>query len=191
MKNELFKLFSSIPSLNKEEVKAIVDDITVCVYKKGTILLNEGEICKECYAVLKGCIRKYYLIDGEEKTTSFFTEGDAVVSFANYRSQTPSKHYLVCVEDTTLTVSTPQKEQEMYEKYPKLKEISHTMVEQNSGKTQEEFAAFITSSPEKRYLNLLETRPSLLNRVPQHQIASYLGITPESLSRIRKRISSK
>jgi hypothetical protein len=64
-------------------------------------------------------------------------------------------------------------------------------MEKNAGKAQEEHSLFIISSPEERYLNLLENRPKLLNRVPQHQIASYLVIKPESLSRIRKRIVSK
>ena len=79
----------------------------------------------------------------------------------------------------------------MYKRFPKLEAIAGTMMELNSGMAQEELASFITSSPEERYMNLLENRSDLLNRVPQHQIASYLGMKPESLSRIRKRIVSK
>jgi len=178
-------------SLSEAEAKEIVENINIQTFKKGSILLQEGEISKKCYSVLKGCVREYYIIDGEEKTTAFFTEGQEVVSFTSYTNQTPSKHYLSCIEESTLTVSTPEKEKEMYRKYPKLEAITRTMIEINSGKTQEKLASFITSSPEERYMNLLENRSDLLNRVPQHQIASYLGITPESLSRIRKRIVSK
>lgn len=191
MKNELIKMLSSMPSLSELEATEIVDNIIILTYKKGTVLLKEGVISKECYSVLKGCVREYYIIDGEEKTTAFFTEGQEVVSFTSYTNQTPSKHYLSCVEETTLTVSTPEKEKEMYKRFPKLEAITRTMMELNSGKAQEEMATFIISSPEERYINLIKNRSELLNRVPQHQIASFLGIKPESLSRLRKRIVSK
>jgi len=180
-----------MPSLSEAEAKEIVENINIQTFKKGSILLQEGEISKKCYSVLKGCVREYYIIDDQEKTTAFFTEGQEVVSFTSYTNQTPSKHYLSCVEETTLTVSTPEKEKEMYKRFPKLEAITRTMMELNSGKAQEEMANFITSSPEERYINLIKNRPELLNRVPQHQIASFLGIKPESLSRLRKRIVSK
>ena len=191
MEDELSDLFSKFPSLNKDEIKAISENIIIRSVKKGTILLKEGTISKECYSVLKGCIRKYYIKDGEEKTTAFFTEGDAVASFSSYINQTPSNHYLVCTEDCSLTVGTKGKDAEMCLKFPKLEPIIRSEMEKNAGKAQEEHSLLIISSPEERYLNLLENRPKLLNRVPQHQIASYLGIKPESLSRIRKRIVSK
>ena len=79
----------------------------------------------------------------------------------------------------------------MIAEFPELEPIIRSEMEKNAGDAQDEMAAFITSSPEERYRNLLENRPELLNRVPLHQIASYLGMKPESLSRIRKRIVSK
>jgi len=191
MADELQNLFSKFPSLSEQEVKAISESIVVRSYNKGTILLKEGEISKECYSVLKGCVRKYYIKDGDEKTTAFFTEGEAVASFSSYINQIPSKHYLVCAEDCSLTVGTKGKDAEMCLKFPVLESIIRSEMEKNAGKAQEEHSLFIISSPEERYLNLLENRRTLLNRVPQHQIASYLGVKPESLSRIRKRIVSK
>jgi CRP-like cAMP-binding protein len=140
---------------------------------------------------LKGCVRQFVIIDGEEKTTVFFTEEQAVAFFSNHAEQRASKYYLSCVEDSTLIVGNLDLEQEMYQKFPKLAPITRAITEKDYGKTQEILASFITSSPEERYVNLLKTRPELLQRVPQHQIASYLGMTPESLSRIRKRVSEK
>jgi CRP-like cAMP-binding protein len=191
MEDELLTLFLKFPSLTKEEVKAISENIIVRAVKKGTVLLKEGAVSKECYSVLKGCIRQYYIKEGDEKTTAFYTEGQSVSSFTSYINQTPSKHYLICVEDCSVTVGTKEKELQMITKFPKLAPIIRSEMEKNAGIAQEEMASFITSSPEERYLNLLENRPKLLNRVPQHQIASYLGMKPESLSRIRKRIVSK
>lgn len=191
MDDELLDLFSEFPSLNEEEVKAISENVVVRSFKKGTILLQEGQISKECYSVLKGCIRQYYIIDGNEKTTAFFVESEAVASFSSYVNQIPSKHYLVCVEDCSLTVGSKEKEAEMISKFPKLEPIIRSEMEKNAAKAQEEHSFFIISSPEERYINLIKNKPELLNRVPQHQIASFLGIKPESLSRLRKRILTK
>lgn len=191
MHSKLLDYLSKFKVFNEKEMAAIVEKIPIKTFKKGAVLLKEGEISTQCYFVLEGCVRQYYLMDGEEKTTAFFTERQAVNSFSSYIDQVPSKHYLVCVEDTTLVIGNMEQEQEMYAKYPKLESLSRVLVEQDYGQTQEEFATFITSSPEERYRNLLKKRPELLQRVPQHQIASYLGVTPESLSRIRKRIALK
>jgi CRP-like cAMP-binding protein len=191
MKNELVDYFLKHTSLAREEITAIVDQLTITSYREGTMLLCEGEYSHACYYILKGCIRQYILEDGKEKTTAFFTENQAVVSFQTYAQQKPSSHYWVCNEDVTAIVGDPRNEQEMYQQFPKLESVTRLFIEQDFGRTQEEFANFVTSSPEKRYLDLLEDRPELLQRVPQHQIASYLGVTPESLSRIRKRLMAK
>ena len=191
MDESLLGLFKQFPSLSKEEVMAIASNINTREVKKGTILLREGAISRECYTVLKGCLRKYYIKNGEEKTTAFFTEGQPVASFSSYINQTPADHFLVCVEDCLLAVGTKEKEDEMIRQFPKLEGIIRSEMEKNSGKAQEEMASFITSSPEERYINLMNTRADLFNRVPQHQIASYLGIKAESLSRLRKRLQQK
>jgi len=191
MNEILLKYLGKFGSLTNQEVKDIADNLIVQTFKKGTILLHEGEIATKCYFILKGCIRQYHLTDGEEKTTAFFTEEQAVVSFSSASQQIPATHYWACVEDTVAMVGYLDREQEMYKKFPKLALITRELMEQDFGKTQESFATFIASSPEERYELLLKNRPDLLQRAPQHQIASYLGIKPESLSRIRKRISLK
>lgn len=190
-KQELIKFIKNFDTLTDEEAQLIVDNTNVQAFKKGTLLLQEGQVAKYCYLVLKGCVREYYLVDGIEKSTAFFTEGQPVTSFTSFSNQTPSKHYLVCAEDCILTLGTQETIDDMSSKIPGLESIILQEVEKTTGQAQDEFAAFVISSPEERYLNLLETRPDLLNRIPQHQIASYLGITPESLSRIKKRIVSK
>ena len=191
MKNALRKMLEGFGRLTQEEIDTIVDSANVQTFKKGTVLLREGEVSKECYSVLSGCVREYYMVDGEEKTTAFFTEGQAVNSFTSFTNNTASKHYLVCAEDCILTIGNEQLEEEMCQRIPRLESIIRQEVEKASGRAQDDFAFFITSSPEERYLKLLDTRPHILQRMPQHQIASYLGIKPESLSRIRKRIFSK
>ncbi len=187
MENEIVKYLAKYIPITlelEEEINKI--DFVRC-YKKGTVLLREGKISNECYFILKGFLRSYYLKDGEERTTEFYTEEQVAIPSA-YGKKTPSEHYLECVEDTIAGVGTPELELEMYGKFPQIESLNRALGEAMMAKYQDTFAEFKMASPEERYLNLLKTRPGLIQRVPQHQIASYLGITPESLSRIRKRI---
>ena len=189
MDKDLAVFLDSFEILSADDKQVIGEHLLIREYEKGKVLLSEGEISARCFFSLKGCVRQYYLMDGEEKTTAFFTERQPVTSYMSYIDQTPSKHFFVCAEDIKVIEGNLEKEQEMYTRFPKLLTITRAMMEKDFGKTQEDFAAFVTSSPEQRYLNLLENNPQLLRRVPQHQIASYVGVTPESLSRIRKRIA--
>lgn len=191
MRTELLDFVSKFGLLTPAEAAEIARHIPVRAVKKGTYLLREGEVAQACYFVLKGCVRQYRLLDGIEKTTAFFTEEQAVVDFNSYANQVPSRFYMVCTEDCLLIEGSPNQEQAMYNQFPKLVAITRDMMEQNLGQMQDEFATFTTLSPEERYRHLQEHRPGLLQRVLQHQIASYLGVTPESLSRIRKRLLTK
>lgn len=185
MENELVNYISRYTTLNDEEINA-VKQIPICTFKKGTILLKEGETPKECYFNIKGLVRQYYLIDGEEKTTFFYTEEYGIGA-----PMIPSKYYLVCEEDTILTVSPYDAQEDFFKRFPKFEYICRAISSEYFENYEDLLASYIIKSPEKRYLNLIKERPSLIERVPQYQLASYLGITPESLSRIRKRILLK
>jgi CRP-like cAMP-binding protein len=177
--------------LSDLEVQGILDNIRIKVFKKGQMVLREGQIANLCYFILKGCVRQFYLIDGVEKTTHFYTEGQPVTPYQGTHKRNPSRYYLQAVEETITTIGTPEAEAQLFSLFPRFEQIARIATEEELGKSQENMAAFITSSPEDRYRHLLHTRPDLLERVPQYQLASYLGVTPESLSRIRKRIQAK
>ncbi|MFK5982894.1 MAG: Crp/Fnr family transcriptional regulator [Flavobacteriaceae bacterium] len=189
--NEFRAFISNFPFLNADETEIIVENTLLREFRKGSTLLKAGSISKECYAVIRGCVREFYIKDGLEKTTAFFTEGQSVNSFSSYTSQVPSKHYLECSEDCLLTVGNQSLVDQMCERIPRLTEFIKNEVEKDAGALQERMASFMTSSPEERFSDLMENNPDLMNRVPQHQIASYLGVTPESLSRIKKRAYRK
>jgi CRP-like cAMP-binding protein len=191
MDNRLLKLFSNIAPLEDEEIAAIDATMTVHNYYKGTLLLKEGQISTEAYFVLEGIVRQYYVIDGEEKTSDFFTDEQWVISIQAINHFTPSTHYLECATDCTILVGNSAKGEELYQKFPKLGTISRKLMEKIFSDQQEKIAAFTINTPEIRYQNLVKSRPDLFQRVPQYQIASYIGVTPESLSRIRKRIINK
>jgi len=186
----LVDYMAEIAPMSDAEFDQIFELINIRSRQKGKVLLQEGQIGNTCYFVLRGCVRQYYLIDGVEKTTSFFTEGMPVNSTVTFENK-PSKFYLACNEDCVLIEGRPEDEQIFMEKMPRMEMLNRIGVEMELQKSQEKLADYILSSPEERYLNLLETRPDLLDRVPQYQLASYLGVTPESLSRIRKRIMAK
>jgi len=190
MQDLLFDFISKYISLTEDEKKAIVSLAMFRSVKKGTTLLKEGEKSKDGYFVLKGCIRTYYMINGEEKTTAFYTEMEALTPNCVI-NKAPSEYYISCVSDTILLVSNPDMETEMFNRFPKFETLCRILAEEFLAKQQVNFDEFKTSSPEQRYLNLLEKRPDLIQRVPQHQLASYLGIKPQSLSRLRARILDK
>jgi CRP-like cAMP-binding protein len=187
MQHELFAYLARYMTLTDGEKQAIIDLDIFKAYKKGTVLLHEGQRSEDEYFVMKGCLRSYYIIDGEEKTTAFYTELESLAPQCAVMKE-PSKYYVACVEDSTLIVSNPSMEHIIFEKFPRFQTLCLLLSEELLAKHQATLDDFKTSSPEQRYLNLLQTRPDLLQRVPQHQLASYLGITPQSLSRIRKRL---
>lgn len=190
MHDILFDFLSQYVPLGEEEKAAIVALDIFRSVKKGTTLLAAGQLSKDSYFVLKGCIRTYYVIDGEEKTTAFYTEMDAFSPPCAVH-HTPSELYVSCVEDSIVTVTNDDMEAEINGKFPKFETLCRKLSEALLAKERIDFDAFKTSSPEQRYLNLLQNRPDLILRVPQHQLASYLGIQPQSLSRLRARILEK
>ncbi|MBN8650598.1 MAG: Crp/Fnr family transcriptional regulator [Cytophagales bacterium] len=190
MKKILFDFISKYISLTDDE-KNVIDSLDIFrSVKKGVTLLEEGQKSKESYFVLKGCIRTYYILEGKEKTTAFYTEMEALTPPCVI-SKTPSDYYVSCTEDSILAVSNSDMEVEVNSKFPKFEIMCRILSEELLAKQRIDFDEFKTSSPEQRYLNLLQKRPDLIQRVPQHQLASYLGIKPQSLSRLRARIIEK
>ncbi len=190
MKNVLCDFIEQFVPLNEDEKNAILRLDLIRSLRKGSILLKEGKRSSESYFVLKGCLRVYFIIDGEEKTTEFYTELEGYTPPC-VLNNLPSELYVSCVEDSIIAASKPDMAEEVFKKFPKFETICRKVSEKIIVKNQTNFADFKTSSPEERYLNLLKNRPDLIQRVPQYQLASYLGIKPESLSRLRARIVSK
>jgi CRP-like cAMP-binding protein len=190
MQDLLFDFISKYISLTEDEKNTILSLDMFRFVKKGTTLLKEGQMSKDGYFVLKGCIRTYYIIDSEEKTTAFYTEMEGLTPHC-VMSKTPSEFFISCVEDCILTVCNPDAEIEIFSKFPRFETLCRILSEELLAKQRIDFDEFKTSSPEQRYLNLLQKRPDLIQRVPQSQLASYLGIKPQSLSRLRARVLEK
>jgi CRP-like cAMP-binding protein len=190
-KDSLIQFISQFGKFTEEEITAIVENTQLEIFKKGTTILSEGQICTKCFFVIEGCLRQYKIVNGEEKTTAFFCEGEAAVQYSSYLEKRPSKYYLSTIENSILTTGTRTAEKELHKKHPKLENLIPTLMPVDYNKSQEHIELLSHNSPEERYQTILKTQPHLLNRVPLHLIASYIGVTPESLSRIRKRILNK
>ena len=190
MQDILFDFISKYISLTNAEKSVLLSLDIFRSLKKGTTLLEQGQKSKDSYFVLKGCIRVFYVIDGEEKTTAFYTELDALTPHCVI-SKAPSEYFIRCVEDSIILITNTDMTVEVNSKFPKFDAMCRMLSEELLAKRQMDFDEFKTSSPEQRYLNLLQKRPDLIQRVPQHQLASYLGIKPQSLSRLRARILKK
>jgi len=185
--NLLVDYFSQYISISEEKLKIIENEDIIREYKKNDILLKEGQVAKECFLVLKGCVKRYYLDEGEERIMEFYTENDPI-SPVSYTTKEPSKYYLSCVEPSLISSGNEERTQRFIQNFPEFVPIFIKIGDSLSAKKQVFLDDYKNLSPEDRYQKLVDTRPDLINRVPQYMIASYLGIKPESLSRIRKRI---
>ncbi len=189
MKELLVDYMKEYSDLDEGTLMDLVKDVPIKTFKKGELLIKQGEIPKECFFVLKGIARKFGIDeDGNEVTYNFSSEYDSIVIFYENDSNKLSPYSVMCVEDCVMVVGQLDVELEMYEENPELEMMTRLMIQDQLDDVQSQLAAFIRMTPEKRVQNVMDTRPELLDRVPQHQLASYLGMTPESLSRIKRRL---
>lgn len=187
MSQELIDFLSQFPEFSEEDIQGIATNLPVKIYKKGEYMIEEGGKNEFCYFILSGCARQYELLDGEEKTVGFYTEHEAVL-IADVDENGASKTYVEALEKVVTIRGRSDNSSNMFGKFPQLQNVVMKLMEEMLSKTKLDFNFFVGSTPEEKYKKLMETRPDLFNRVPQHQIASFLGMKPETLSRIKKRV---
>jgi CRP-like cAMP-binding protein len=156
---------------------------------KNEHFLRAGEVCTHLAFINLGCLRYYYLKDGEEFNGQFFFEGAWVGEYKSFLTGQPAVQYFNALEDTELLVMHRSDLEQLYVDLPKFERFGRVLAENVVIGSQHRTASLLFETPEERYLKLLKDRPKVMERVPLHHIASYLGIKPESLSRIRKRIA--
>ncbi len=156
------------------------------------VLLHEGDVSKKAYLIEKGCIRAWFNSKGKDVTFQFFFENEAVSSIESFKRNTASLYSLETVEPTILywisKADWQTVQAEMNADAETREQLLNITLDRQLN-YMNHFMSFIKYSPKERYLQLLKEKPHIIRRVPQHYIASYLGITPVSLSRIRNAIS--
>ena len=152
-----------------------------------TVLLKEGQVSERMFYIEKGCMRLSFNKDGKDITFQFFFEGEGVSSAESFRGNEPSMFSIETIEPCTVHTLNKKDYMTMIERSPLIKDELEEQTFQRLMYYQKLFLSRIKNSPEERYKELLEQSPHILQRVPQHYIASFLGITSVSLSRIRSR----
>ncbi|TDW48630.1 CRP-like cAMP-binding protein [Flavobacterium sp. 270] len=168
-----------IPYFNKLEIPA------------RTVLLNEGEISERIFFIEKGCIRCWFNKDGKDLTLQFFLEDGMVASIESFRKKIPSPVTIETIEPSVLWY-VDKKDMDVILKelieIPELRNKFIDMIFERTFDYMKHFVSFIRDTPEQRYLNLLKENPQIIKRIPQHYIASFLGITSVHLSRIKNKL---
>ncbi|MCU0417672.1 MAG: Crp/Fnr family transcriptional regulator [Cytophagaceae bacterium] len=184
----LDKIHSFIESLDHETLSALQNISIEKSYPKGYFLLKQNEICDKSYWIKNGVARKYYLNDGKEITTELYFDNDLAVSFDSYTLQHPSRECIETVTNVTVSIIPYQKFQEAKSNYPALLTLDLMLAEYYAMWLENRLFQFYTQSATERYLDILHKSPHIIQSIPLSVIASYLGISLETLSRIRARI---
>jgi CRP-like cAMP-binding protein len=159
-------------------------------FPKNKTLLAEGEVSGHAYVVKSGCVRLWQNQAGNDISVKFFLPGELCASLESLYRQTPSKYILETISPTKLQIFDKDEMQKRAQESPRFREYSSAVMVHCLVDYQDLFSNRISHPPEERYRLLLSEEPEVLDHVPLHYIASYLGITPVSLSRIRKKLAS-
>lgn len=186
---QLKKYINQFVSFSEEEWQMHQAMLTRRFLKRGEFLLRAGEVCDHITFINKGVFRNYMIIDDEEVTSNFAFEGNYVTEYTSFVSRQPATDSIVAMEDAEILQMAYNQLQVVYEKAPVWQKFGRLMAEYILTFISSRNKSLLFNSPEDRYLILMKERPKVIERIPQHYIASYLGIKPESLSRIRKRLA--
>jgi CRP-like cAMP-binding protein len=191
MTNKAFEVYSDFPFFFEEELAKIFQAHEKVVFQKGDLILEEGKTANEYYILEKGLARSFVTdFNGNDVTTHFFVENEIVIEVSSLFQRIPTQENIVCITDCELLKIDFDTFQELYHKIQNLSEWGRAWMSQELFAYKQRSVEMFTLSATKRYLNLLEQKPQVVQFAPLKQIASYLGITDTSLSRIRKEIVS-
>ena len=188
----LKNVINMICPMAQEDLDLLPPTAVSITIKKKTNLLSQGEVCNHIYFLTEGFFRMFYVdLEGNEINTRFTSENNFMVDFQSFLTQKPSGYYWQAMQDATLLAFRFTEVQALYKSSAAWQKFGRLMAERVYLQLNERVEMLQFMSPEQRYVHLLNTRPELFNQISQFQMASYLGIKPESLSRLRKRLLYK
>lgn len=188
MYSAIAQFLNQFVDFNDKQLKAFKEKIEIKDFKKGDILLSEGQRCDFIAFINTGAFRYYNFKEGKEYNGEFFFENSFFTDYISYLTDKKSKAYLQAIEDSTILILKKNDIFDFYKTEPKFVNFGRLMAENNFIKVTSKNKDILLMSFDERYKKLVRERPEVIQRVPQYMIASYLGITPEALSRIRKRL---
>ena len=182
------KLEQFIATLDKQALQAVEGVSVEKTFEKGDFLLKQGDICKFSFTIIDGVARKFYNGEKKEITTEFYFADDVALSFNSYLLQKPSEEVIECVTDLRVKCISRDNFQKIKQSFPKLVEYDLLFTEMYAAWLEERFFDFNVLSATERYIKLIQMSPKYFHQIKLTHIASYLGISLETLSRIRSRI---
>lgn len=185
MKSALAKFFEQYGKISEEGIQELNSKLIPQSVRKGEVLLTYGQICKDIYFVTKGCLRLYYIADGVETTVWFSFEKNSAIELSSFLSGDPTEYFIEAIEDTEIQLLHKSELHKLYKSYPEMERIMRSFWEDVILNLLQRFMALQKNTAEDRYRNLL-TKTNYLQRIPQKYLASYIGVTPTSLSRIKR-----
>jgi CRP-like cAMP-binding protein len=180
-----------IPAMQEEEWHTIQEKFTVQQLKRNELLTRNGEVCQKVSFIRKGLLRMFYIVDGKEISTAFARQNEYLAQYDSFLTRTPSAGNIDALEDCELINLSYDDIQNLYQSFPVFERFGRKVAEMLFIMISSQTNRLLTLTPEERYQQLQEEQSYILQRVPQYMIASYIGITPEHLSRLRKRLVTK
>ncbi|NMM50682.1 Crp/Fnr family transcriptional regulator [Marinigracilibium pacificum] len=186
-KAEIINFISQNHSLLSTECKNEFTNITKSISgEKGTTLVKDGQLSDKIYYLIDGCARAFYIKDGRDISDWFAFENEFICSINSFFQNIPSPHYIELLENSTLLEISRDDIDKLSNKYPDFDGLTKVIITKTMLQLQERISSIQFQSAEQRYNNMLTIRPNITQRIPLTHIASYIGITLETLSRIRK-----
>jgi len=190
--DQLLEDFNRYFLLDEAEKAGLAARFTERKIKRRQFILQEGDVCKHYTYVAQGCFRKFYVDEkGIERNLQFVAENDWVLEIDSFYNEVPSRVYVEAIEPSVVLQIKRPDLIFLYQNTSKSDKYFRVMTENRFAQQENRILEAISSTAEERYLSFIKQYPNLLSRLPSTQIASYLGITPEFLSKIRKDISKK
>lgn len=191
MTSSLIKSIQNLITLSPAEIDLVTSLFKAKSYKKGEFFLEEGRICKHAGFVVKGLFRYYINHDGEDKTYSFSQENEFVCNYESFLPQGPSTKIIQALEESEVMVISYADLQVFFANVREGERFGRIVIESVFLQLLKDVNSFYTETPELRYERFLKKHADLQQRISQYHIASFVGVKPQSLSRIRKRIFSQ
>jgi CRP/FNR family transcriptional regulator, anaerobic regulatory protein len=191
MFDKFLDLINQYISISEEEAEFAKNHFPLKSYSKNEVFFKEGNIATSIYFVVEGCVRLFYNVEGNEKTAFFYTEGKFFCANESFVKNTTARENFQALENTTIMSIHKSFDIKLLKKFPNFEMIERYALLDELITNNRIIESFVSNSPQERYIELLKTNKEIFQRVHQQYIASYLGISPESLSRIRKRITKK
>ena len=189
MKNKLEnikKVISNYIEISDEEWKSYSSKLCVKEIQKKEIILKQGEICRDVFFVVDGLLRVFFVDnEGEEKTFHFSFENTFSADYESFLKKIPSNYSIQALEDTTIVLMSSEMLHDGYKSLRNGERLGRLLTEEYFFIFNDKIQALYTQSPIQRYHNLIEKFPNILQRIPQHYIASYLNISSVHLSRLK------